>query len=211
VIAQCRRHLAAFMAVALVVLGCASALAASRSATVSVAVPRHPSVAGDITISFKPREPLPSGGYYYAVAVLTRYYAKHLASARCARASNMEYTEYDYPSPGKPVSLTLSPEKWRLASGETTTLDWCRGAAYRGAVYAVPHGKPCRRSEPCYGHSTAPECYEGEPLCSDGRQVYGIIQRRKHEQPGELPPPRDSSTRIIAYFRVRFEGQAATR
>lgn len=203
-----RRRFAAFVAVALGAFGCSSALAASKPATVAVEVPRHPSTTGDLMISFKPREPLPSGGYYYAVVVLTKYYAKHLSSARCAQASDMEYTEYGYPGPGKPVHLTLGPEKSRSASGWTTSRDWCRGAAYRGAVYAVAHGKPCRRSEPCYEHSTAPECYSGEPLCSNGKQLYGIVAVPKRQQPGELPPPRDSSARIVAYFRVRFEGSA---
>jgi hypothetical protein len=199
-----RRRLAAFMAVMLVAFGCSSAFAASKSAPVSVAVQHHPSITGDVTISFTPREPLPNGGYYYAVVVLTKHYAKRFSSERCAQASDMEYTEYGYPGPGKPVSLALSAEKSRSASGATTRLDWCRGAAYRGAVYAIPHGKPCRRLEPCYGHSTAPECYSGEPLCSNGKQLYGIVARPKPRQPGELPPPRDGSARIVAYFHIRF-------
>ena len=202
-----KRRFAAFVAVVLVAFGCSSALAASKSAAVPVEVSRRLSITGDLTISFKPSEPLPSGGYYYAVVVLTKYYAKHLSSARCAGASDMDYTEYGYPGPGKPVSLTLSPEKSSAASGATTTLAWCRGATYRGAVYAVPHGKPCRRSEPCSG----PECYSGEQLCDNGKQLHGKIRRPKHPEPGELPQPRDSSTRIIAYFRVRFQGRAATR
>ncbi len=199
-----QRHcLAAFMAV-FVVFGCSSALAASKSAPVSVKVPPHPNITSGVTISFTPREPLPNGGYYYAVVVLTKHYAKRLSSKRCAQASDMEYTEYGYPGPGKPVSLSLSPEKTGSASGASTALDWCPGAAYRGAVYAVPHGKPCHPSEPCYGHSTTPECYAGEPFCFNGQQVHGKIRRRKHAQAGELPEPQDSSTRIVAYFRVRF-------
>jgi len=31
--------------------------------------------------------------------------------------------------------------------------------------------------------------------------------RRKHERAGELPAPRDSSTRIIALFQVHFQGK----
>ncbi len=202
-----KRRLATCTIAALAALGCSSALAASKSAPVSVDVPPHPSITGDVTISFTPREPLPNGGYYYAVVVLTKHYAKRLSSKRCAQASDMEYTEYGYPGPGKPVSLTLSPEKTGSASGASTALDWCAGAAYRGAVYAVPHGKPCRRFEPCYGHSTAPECYSGEPLCSNGKQLYGIVARPKPRQPGELPQPRDGSARIVAYFHVRFSNK----
>jgi hypothetical protein len=198
-----RPRLAAFMAM-FVAFGCSNALAASKPAPVSVEVPRSPSATGDVTISFKPHEPLPSGGYYYAVMVLKKHYAKRPSSTRCAQASDMEYTEYGYPGPGKPVSLALSPEKTGPASGASTALDWCPGAAYRGAVYAIPHGKPCRRIEPCYGHSTAPACYSGEPLCSNGKQLYGIVARPKRRQPGELPEPRDGSARIVAFFRVRF-------
>ncbi len=198
-----RHRLAAFMAV-FVAFGYSSALAVSKSAPVSINVPPHPSITSDVTISFTPREPLPNGGYYYAVVVLTKHYAKHLSSKRCAQASDMEYTEYGYPGPGKPVSLSLSPEKTGSASGVSMALDWCPGATYRGAVYAIPHGKPCRRLEPCYGHSTAPECYSGEPLCSNGKQLHGIVARPKRQQPGELPTPRDRSARIVAYFRVRF-------
>ncbi|HEV3322584.1 MAG TPA: hypothetical protein VG147_10415 [Solirubrobacteraceae bacterium] len=139
--------------------------------------------------------------------VLTKHYAKRLSSKRCAQASDMEYTEYGYPGPGKAVSLSLSPEKAGSAPGASTALHWCPGATYRGAVYAVPHGKPCRHSEPCYGHSTAPECYSGEPLCSNCKQLYGIVARPNRRQSGELPAPRDSSARIVAYFRVRFSNK----
>jgi hypothetical protein len=190
--------------VVVVTVGCSSARAASTSAPVSVQVPHHLSTASDFMISVKPREPPPAGGYYYGVAVLTKYYARRLSSKRCAQASDMEYTEYGYPGPGKPVTVTLSPEKVRLASGATTTRDWCRGATYKGAVYAIPHGKPCRRFEPCYGHSTAPECYSGEALCINDKRVYGVVAKGKPRQLGQLPQPRDGSARIVAYFRVRF-------
>ncbi len=199
-----RKHCILILAVVvLVASGMASALAAIKPKPVSVEVPRHPRIVGDFTIGFRSREPLPNGGYYYAVVVLTKYYAKHPSSVRCAQASNMDYTEYGYPGPGRPVYLRLSPEKSALTTGEPLPLDWCSGATYQGAVYAVPHGLPCRRSEPCYGHSTAPECYAGEALCSGGKQLHGKVRNRRRHA-GELPEPRDSSTRIIAHFRVPF-------
>lgn len=189
---------------ALAALDLSSALAAMKPKPVSIKVPHRPSAVGDFTISFHPREPLPSGGYYYAVVVLAKRYAMHLSSVRCAKSSNMEITEYNYPKSGQPVDLTLSPEESGLTPGKLSPLDWCSGAIYTGAVYAVPHGPPCRRSAPCFGNSTAPECYEGEQLCSGGKQVFGTVRRDRY-RPGELPEPRDSSTRVIAHFRVAFQ------
>lgn len=187
------------------IVSLSSSLAATRSTPVSVKVPHHPRIAGDVTISFRPVKPLPSGGYYYAAAVLAKYYAKHLRAARCARASNMEQTEYDYPNRDQRVNLVLGPEKYLPPSGRVLHLHWCAGATYTGGIYAVPHPPPCSRSEPCYGHSTVPECYPGEELCSNGKRVYGKPFRR-YERAGELPRPRDSSTRIVARFLVRFPG-----
>lgn len=192
------------MAVVLVAVCGSGALAASGSGAVSVDVPRHPSVAGDVTISFEPREPLPAGGYYYGVVVLTKHDAKRLSLKRCAQESDMQYTEYGYPGLGKPVSLALGPEKTQPTPETTIIHRWCAGATYRGAVYAIPHGKPCRRFEPCYGHSTAPECYPGEQLCSNGRQLHGVVARLKPRKPGQLPVPRGRSAQIVAYFHVRF-------
>ncbi len=201
-----RKACASTLAVALVMaLDLPGALAMNRPKLVSVRVPPHPVVVGNVTVSFKPREPLPSGGYYYAVVVLTKHDAKHLGTKRCARSSNMGWTEYAYPTPGSRVHLALSPKPTR--STPPTRLPWCAGAVYKGAVYAVPHSPPCRKFEPCYGHTTAPECYEGETLCGKGgKQLHGVVPQ-KRERPGTLPPPLDSSTRIIASFQVHFRAK----
>jgi hypothetical protein len=170
-----------------------------------VEVPRHPRVSGSFTVSFRLWEPLPSGGYYYAVVVLTKHDAKRFSRAQCTQSSEMTDTEYGYPDAGHELHLSLSPEKSEPFSGEPEPLDWCAEATYKGAIYAVPHAPPCTRREPCYGHTTAPECYPGEPRCYEGKHkpLYGkpIMHRRK---PGGLPTPRDNATRMIAYFRVHF-------
>jgi hypothetical protein len=200
-----RRYLSILVAGALVAVGWSSALAAAKPRPIAVTVPRHPRVSGNFTISFRPREPLPNGGYYYAVVVLTKRYAKRLSRARCAQASDMADIEYGYPD-GHKLNLRLDPETSAPSEGQPTRLDWCAGATYKGAIYAVPHAPPCSPSEPCYGHTTAPECYPGEPRCNEGkyeRRPKGkpAIFRRK---PGELPTPQDSATRVIAHFRVHF-------
>lgn len=169
---------------------------AARRTGIAVHVPGHPSTAGGVTISFRPHPALANGGYYYAVAVLTKYYAKRRLPPPCSATSNMGSTEYAYPagygSKGPtPISLTLSP-------GESSP--WCP-ATYKGAIYAVPHAPPCHRGSLC----TGPECYEGELRCANGelQPPRGIIPHRVLA-PGELPPPRDRSIRTIAYFTIRF-------
>lgn len=199
------RGISILVAGALVAVGWSSALAAAKPGPTAVEVPRHPRVSGSFTVSFRPREPLPSGGYYYAVVVLTKRYAKRLSRARCAQESDMSDTEYGYRDGSHKLNLSLGPEASAPSEGQPTRLDWCAGATYKGAIYAVPHAPPCRRYEGCYGHTTAPECYPGEPRCYEGKYkpLHGkpAMYRRK---PGELPTPQDSATRVIAHFRVHF-------
>jgi hypothetical protein len=192
------------MAGALLAVDWSSALAAAKPGPIAVEVPRHPRVSGSLTISFRPREPLPSGGYYYAVVVLTKRYAKRLALARCARESDMADTEYGYPDGLHKLNLSLGPETSVPAEGQPPRMDWCAGAAYKGAIYAVPHAPPCLRSEPCYGHTTAPECYAGETWCEEGKFRPKGKLKMYRRKPGELPTPKDSATHVIAHFRVHF-------
>lgn len=188
----------------LLTVGWSSAFAATKPTPIAVTVQRPPRISGNLTIGFRPREPLPSGGYYYAVVVLTKRYAKRLSLARCAQGSDMADTEYGYPDGGPRLNLSLSPETSAPSEGQPTPLDWCAGATYKGAIYAVPHAPPCLRTEPCYGHTTAPECYAGETWCREGKfQPRGKLKMYRRK-PGELPTPKDSATRVIAHFRVHF-------
>jgi hypothetical protein len=201
-----RQYVIALAALALSATGFFATLATATATSIPVKVPSHPRPSGDVRISFLPRGQLPSGGYYYAVLVITKHSAQHLASASCAEESDMQDTAYGYPNPHRPLSLTLAPAKPAPAASKTP--DWCAGAVYTGAVYAVPHAPPCRKSAPCYG--TRPECHDGEPLCFGGRQAHGKLSIRR-EGTGKLPQPRDNSTRMIARFQIHFGGKHATR
>jgi hypothetical protein len=143
-----------------------------------------------IVIDFHPQH-LPSGGYYYAVAVLAPY---HFHGGRptpsCAVSSNMKVTEYGFPPRTGALRLTLTPTP-------SSSKAWCTGATYEGAVYAVPH-KP-----PCNGYY---RCTSGAAQCLPGRHVCGIILPPQYYPgyPGGLPKPIDGSSRIVGRFTVTF-------
>src|SRR5438445_8802472 len=102
------RRTAITIALALVAIGRAGEAAATLS-PVSVKVPTHPSVQGNVAISFRPHGALPSGGYYYAVIVLERYSLAKPGVPPCAVSSDMRKTVYGHPHPGRAVRLTLFP------------------------------------------------------------------------------------------------------
>jgi hypothetical protein len=184
----------------------ASAGNASRPNTLQV--PRHPKVTGAFTISYLPARTLPSGGYYYAVAVVNKTDAVHFDTEHCAKESLMTDTEYGYPKARARLRLRIAPERGPAGP----SLRWCTGATYIGAVYAVPHPPPCSRGEPCYGRpGGTPECYPGERrpgprfYCREGKVQYipvkGIVRPRKGGG-GTLPAPLDASAHIVARFHL---------
>ena len=127
---------------ALVALGCSSALAAGARAPV-VQVPHRPSPAGDVTISFTPREALPAGGYYYAVAVLAKLgYTVAASTGRPEEAAYLktlgasEIVERgELTGPVRP----LAKERWAAGIdvvGSTTLANVLSMTRYGGAVAA---------------------------------------------------------------------------
>jgi hypothetical protein len=207
-----KRRLALVGALALALCGSACSSARTGSDPLSVKVPKHPSLRGDLQISFRPQGQLPRGGYYYAVVVLVRYARDLLGRApSCATSSDMRRTAYGHPQHGDQVTLTLV--RARSAKGR-----WCPGGTYQGAVYAVPHKPPCSASYPCYGKSTETGgCFE----VAEGRRLCGVVvpppkteptppspqpapSATPYSFPGGLPRPIDRSTRVIAHFQVRF-------
>ncbi len=181
------RHTAIPIALALVAIASACAAAANLS-PVSVKAPTHPSVQGNVAISFRPHGTLPSGGYYYSVIVLENYRRTNSGVPPCAVSSDMHRTVYGHPHPGRAVRLTLFP----VRSSEHR---WCAGGTYLGAVYAVPHRPPCSRAYPCYGKSAC----GGLPFC-------GVVIRpeQPYSYPGGLPKPIDRASRIVGRFQIHF-------
>lgn len=186
----------------LVVCGLALGLAASAQASatspeaVTVQIRRHVGVREDVRVSFRAGGQLPQGGYYYAVIVLTPYKRYTRGSPPpCATSSNMERTDYGYPRADRSVTLTLT----RAAS---PAAQWCRGGAYVGAIYAVPHAPPCESRYPCRS-----EPYERSPCweIETGRRVCGVVAPpRRYQYPDSLLAPLASGTRIVARFEVAF-------
>jgi hypothetical protein len=187
------RYTAILIALVAVAVGSLSAAAAARLSParltpVSVQAPRHPSVAGNVAISFRPHDRLPSGGYYYAVVVLEDYLHYGYGLPSCAVSSDMHRTAYGHPHRGRALLLTLFPAR---SSGNR----WCAGGTYLGAVYADPHRPPCSKAYPCYGSRAC----GGIPVC-------GVVirPRQAYSYPGGLPRPLDRSTRIVGRFKVHF-------
>lgn len=183
-------------ALALVLVGTASASAAIQLGPVSVKVSRRPSVGGNVGVSFSTRGHLPDGGYYYAVIVLEEYPAAlQSAHPSCAVSSDMRRTQYGYPHRGRPVGLTLTP-------APSSSNHWCPGGRYVGAIYAVPHRPWCSRSYPCYGTSTQnSSCWKIE-----GRVVCGVAVVPRFSYPGGLPKPIDRTARVVGHFQISFPG-----
>jgi hypothetical protein len=180
----------AFAALVLSIAGCAGATAA----TVSVHVQSHLAVGKSVHVSLR-AQPLPNGGYYYAVVVLRPY--KHYTRGSpppCATSSNMQRADYGYPHAGQ-VSLALTPTR-------SPTGHWCRGGTYSGAIYAVPHTPPCESKYPCRS-----EPYEPPSPCwnAGGHVVCGVVALPKqYRYPDGLPAPLASGTSIVARFTVKF-------
>lgn len=170
--------------------------ASSRLAGVALHVQQRVSLTGNVEVSFHPSDPLPAGGYYYAVIVLKPYrHYTRTAPPPCAVSSDMQKTAYGYARPGQAVTLVLT----RAASHQHR---WCRGGSYIGAIYAVPNPPPCEGRHPCSSeYSEASPCWEIEP----GRRACGIVARPPvYAYPGQLPAPLEKETRILGYFRVTF-------
>jgi|GEM_PF-2517747 len=183
-------------ALALAIVGVASASATMQLGPVTVRLPQRPSVGANVSVAFNTRGQLPNGGYYYAVIVLEEY-PRSLQSAHppCAVSSDMRRTPYGYPRRGRPVRLTLTP-------APSSSNHWCPGGGYIGAVYAVPHKPRCSRSYPCYGTSTQnSSCWEIE-----GRVVCGVAVIPRFSYPGGLPKPIDRTARVVGHFQISFPG-----
>ncbi len=174
----------------------ASALAGTALAPVAVDVPANQSVSGDARISFRPH-PLPHGGFYYAVIVLSRYEGESQETPPpCAISSDMAKTEYGFPHGRRRMRLTI-------LQAASSSGRWCRGR-YTGAVYAVPHAPPCRNGYYCYGTSAlSGPCW----IVEDGTRVCGLVAepvKPGYSYPGGLPKPLDGSARIVARFAISF-------
>ncbi len=188
-----------YLAVLVAAFGLTDSLAASAISQpneVAVQVRPKPSITDNVHVSFRPRTPLPAGGYYYAVIVLKpskRYMSK--SPPPCAVSSDMQKTAYGYPRPGQAVSLVLT----RTASHQHV---WCRGGSYIGAIYAVPNPPPCEAKYPCRSeYSEASPCFDLE----SGHIACGVVARPPvYAYPEGLPTPLEKGTRIIGYFRVTF-------
>lgn len=178
--------------------GSVSASSSARTETISVHVQRKLSVRENVHISFQSGGRLPEGGYYYAVIVLKPYkrYTRN-APPPCSTSSDMQRADYGYPQPDRGVRLALTPAK-------SATGHWCRGGAYLGAVYAVPHTPPCESKYPCPSepYETRSPCWEVE----SGRKVCGVVALpRRHAYPDGIPEPLAHGTRIVARFSVVFK------
>ena len=175
----------------------ATALATpSHTAGVSLQVQHRPSAAANVHVLLSHAPRLPEGGYYYAVVVLSPYKRYTRSSPPpCAPSSNMQRTDYGYPSARGMVSLYLTPAR-------SATRHWCPGGTYSGGIYAVPHAPPCESRYPCRS-----EPYEPPSPCwnLEGRRVCGVVALpRQYAYPDPLPRPLASGTHVVAHFSVVF-------
>jgi hypothetical protein len=185
------------IALTLSAVGSAGASAEGSPEAVSVRVQHKLSIRENVHVSFKPGGQLPEGGYYYGVIVLKPYrHYTQKAPPPCSTSSDMERTDYGYPQPGHPVELALTPASSR-------TGHWCRGGAYIGAIYAVPHAPPCESRYPCRSEpNERSPCWEG----TNGRKVCGTVAEPKgYTYPGGLPKPIAKGTLIVGRFSVTFQ------
>lgn len=178
--------------------GSVAAVADTQSDAIPVHVQRKLSIRENVHLSFLSRNQLPEGGYYYAVIVLKPYKGYTRSNPPpCSASSNMERTDYGYPRPDHGVQLALTPS-------QSATEHWCRGGAYVGAVYAVPHAPPCESKYPCRSepYKSPSPCWETE----GGRKVCGkVASPRRYAYPDGLPKPLTSGTRIVGRFSVVFK------
>jgi hypothetical protein len=175
-----------------ILVGCL--VTAVAGATVSVHVQNKPSVRQNVHIKFRASR-LPEGGYYYAVIVL-KPYKKYTRSSPppCSTSSDMQRTDYGYPSSTGTVGLALTPAK-------SSTGHWCPAGTYLGDIYAVPHTPPCESTYPCRSEPYKEPCAGVAPGC-----VHGIVARPSEwEYPQGLPKPLSSDTKIVGYFTVRIQ------
>src|ERR1022692_2913677 len=146
--------------------------------TVSVQVQRKPTVRKSVHISFHART-LRGGGYYYAV-IVSKPYKRYTRTSPppCATSSDMQRTDYGFPSPSRAVALALTPAK-------SPTEHWCPGDEYVGAIYAVPHPPPCESAYPCRAEPYKEPCVGVKPGC-----VLGVVARPEEwAYPHGLPTP----------------------
>jgi hypothetical protein len=178
-----------------IALGFAASAAVASAQIASMHVQRKLAVGQNVHITFRAKR-LPEGGYYYAVIVLKPYkkYTRSMPPP-CSTSSNMQRTDYGYAQANGDVTLALTPAK-------SSTGHWCRGGAYLGAIYAVPHKPPCESTYPCRSEPYNPPspCWNIE-----GRRVCGVVALpTQWSYPKGLPTPRASSTTIEAHFTVVF-------
>lgn len=216
------RRIAFVGALAFGLLAPATVWSARGVRELSVRVPKHMSVIGNVRITLAHARTLPNDGYYYAVAVLEGYRGYSAASPPpCAVSSDMSKTAYGFPKPRRRLTLTLIP-------ATSAAHRWCARGVYRGAVYAVPHAPRCTARYPCRGAGgQGGSCWDVE-----GRRVCGVVvappgspEKRSpstprpappapepevplatpsYSYPGGLPAPVDRSSRIVARFTIRF-------
>lgn len=170
----------------------------AQSETIFVHVQGQLNTRENVHVSFQAGSRLPDGGYYYAVIVLKPYkrYTRN-APPPCSTSSDMERTDYGYPQPARNVRLALTPAK-------SATGHWCRGGAYVGAVYAVPHAPPCESKYPCRSEPYEPPspCWE----VASGRKVCGIVALpRRYAYPDGIPEPLAHGAHIVGRFSVAFK------
>ncbi|HXD55504.1 MAG TPA: hypothetical protein VN618_12165 [Solirubrobacteraceae bacterium] len=167
---------------------------ATEAQALTLQIAPRPTVRAPVEVSFS-APALPEGGYYYAVVVLRPYrgFTRELQPS-CSTSSEMQRTDYGYPSADGRVGLTLAPAK-------SDTRRWCPGGAYEGALYAVPHAPPCESRYPC----RESEPYEPSPCFGvEGHRVCGVVALRTWRYPSPLPEPLASGTATLARFSVAF-------
>lgn len=180
----------------MVTLGSAWA-AVALAATASVHVQQELSVRQNVGVTFRAKA-LPEHGYYYGLVVLKpykKYTAEH--PPPCSTSSNMQRTDYGYPSASGRVALALAPARSKIGH-------WCPGGSYEGAIYAVPHAPPCESKYPCRS-----EPYKARGPCwrVEGRPICGVVVRpREYAYPDGLPKPLASGTTIVGRFTISFPG-----
>ena len=166
-------------------------LGISASAAISPKILAKPNVRHNVLVSFN-APPLPEGGYYYAVIVLEPYgHYTRQHPPPCSVSSDMQRTDYGYSESGR-VSLALTPTT-------SHARHWCLGGSYEGAIYAVPHARPCESAYPC-----SSEPYEPPKSCGNGGVCGVVVRPLAWRYPDRLPRPEAKGSKIVGWFVVRF-------